>query len=365
MDPLNSVFYDNHRNWRKFAVTLGYDDEDQPDGTKQRAKIFGGKFMFIDRRDPTLERNTTYISNISDKLLAASKQFGDLSLRINFYVFSLDSVKTNIVHTGFKAFLEREQQTAESEGRQDKVTRIQGMLDRYTENFGNFFPMGPNFLPAPGWSNEELKYQTEFANQYLGTNFRQMLGEEVSKAIDEFIDLQLTEPQLLAFKHLDESARQALEEIRQAPQFSVAFTTKQRRIGIDEYLGSLIFDYGMADRINLTLNGSYNYLDSKLIGGDLRGFKFAGQLRFQLNGENLLGKKPMFFDVSTQGSWMNNVDAIYKAQGKLTIPIADGIDFPVSVTWANRTNLIDEKEVRGQFGFTLDTARLIRAFLFR
>ena len=62
---------------------------------------------------------------------------------------------------------------------------------------------------------------------------------------------------------------------------------------------------------------------------------------------------------------MNNVDAIYKAQGKLTIPIADGIDFPISVTWANRSNLIDEKEVRGQFGFTLDTARLIRAFLFR
>jgi hypothetical protein len=84
-----------------------------------------------------------------------------------------------------------------------------------------------------------------------------------------------------------------------------------------------------------------------------------------LNRENLLGKKPLFFDVATQGSWMNNTDAIYKAQGKITIPIADGIDFPISVTWANRTRLIDEKEVRGQFGFTLDTARLIRMFVFR
>ena len=113
VDPLNSVFYDKHRNWRKFSVTLGYDEEDQPDGTKQRAKIFGAKFMFIDRRDPTLERNSGYITNISERLKDASKQFGDLSLRINFYVFSLDSVKKNIVYSGFKAFLDKKKPEAQ------------------------------------------------------------------------------------------------------------------------------------------------------------------------------------------------------------------------------------------------------------
>jgi len=392
VDPLNPVFYDQNREWRNFSVTLGYDDEDLPNGTKQRAKIFGGKFMFINRRDPGLKRNHDYIKAVGDQLETASKVFGDLSLRVGFYVFSLDSVKTHIIAPGFRTFLERrkteapgELQAARSElaaapanlsgaerqkildkiaRREETVDRINRMLRDYDSLIGSWFGIGSNSLPA-GWSREELEYQTEFANQFLVGDYRQKLGDEVSTAIDEFIDRQLTEPQLLAFKNLNDTAREAVEAIRRAPQLSVAFTTKQRRIGIDEYLGTLVFDYGVADRINLTLNGSYSYNDSKLIGADLRGFKFGGKLQFQLNRENLLGKKPLFFDISTSGSWMNNVDAQYKAQGKLTIPIADGIDFPISVTWANRSNLIDEKEVRGQFGFTLDTARLIRAFLFR
>jgi hypothetical protein len=391
VDPLNPVFYDQNRKWRNFSVTLGYDDEDQPDGTKQRAKIFGGKFMFINRRDPGLKRNHDYIMAVGDQLETASKVFGDLSLRVGFYIFSLDSVKTNIVAPGFRTFLERRKTEAPGELQaardalaaggfktaaerqkavdrvaraEETIPRINRMLRDYDSSIGSWFGLGNNSLPS-GWSREELQYQTEFANQFLVGDYRQKLGDDVSTAIDEFIDRQLTEPQLQAFKNLNDTAREAVEAIRRAPQLSLAFTTKQRRIGIDEYLGTLIFDYGVADRINLTLNGSYSYNDSDFIGADLRGFKFGGKLQFQLNRENLLGKKPLFFDISTSGSWMNNVDAQYKAQGKLTIPIADGIDFPISVTWANRSNLIDEKEVRGQFGFTLDTARLIRAFLFR
>ena len=369
VDPLNTVFYNQHRNWRKLSFTLGYDDEDLPDGTKQRAKIFGAKFLFINKRDPGLERNRADIKAIGDSLERASVVFGRLSTRVRAFVLNLDSVRTNLLVPGFKDYLDKKRTQTQLDTTLTPAEREEAIkrIDRLRANPGDdkLFVLGKNFLPTDDWTDEETEYEGIFLNAYLGPDYRTKLGEDIANAVDEYIDQQLTDAELVAFRNLDDTARTAVEDIRRAPQLSLAFTTKQRRIGIDEYLGTLIFDYGVADRINLTLNGSYSYNDSDFVGADLRGFKFGGQLRFQLNRENLLGKKPLFFDVATQGSWMNNTDAIYKAQGKITIPIADGIDFPISVTYANRTNLIDEKEVRGQFGFTLDTARLIRMFLFR
>ena len=369
VDPLNTVFYNQHRNWRKLSFTLGYDDEDLPDGTKQRAKIFGAKFLFINKRDPGLERNRADIKAIGDSLERASVVFGRLSTRVRAFVLNLDSVRTNLLVPGFKDYLDKKRTQTQLDTTLTPAQRDEAIkrIDRLRANPGDdkLFVLGKNFLPTDDWTDEETEYEGIFLNAYLGPDYRTKLGEDIANAVDEYIDQQLTDAELVAFRNLDDTARTAVEDIRRAPQLSLAFTTKQRRIGIDEYLGTLIFDYGVADRINLTLNGSYSYNDSDFVGADLRGFKFGGQLRFQLNRENLLGKKPLFFDVATQGSWMNNTDAIYKAQGKITIPIADGIDFPISVTYANRTNLIDEKEVRGQFGFTLDTARLIRMFLFR
>lgn len=399
VDPLNPVFYDKNRKWRKFSITLGYDDEDQPDGTKQRAKLFGAKFMFVNRRDPTLERNQLYIDRVSNSLVEAAKAFGDLAVRVRGFVMSMEAVRRDLLAPGFQNFLQKKRpqieldlerannaltaakaakglspqdptKELEVQAAQKRVNDLQERLNRVDAMLADpanpaLFVLGPNSLPTATWSREELEYRTEFENEFLGANYREKLGQETVAAIDEFMDRTLTAAELKEFTDLDDLTREAVESIRRAPQLSLAFLTKQRRIGIDEYLGELIFDYGVANRINLSLNGAYRYKDTKVIGGDVRGFSFSGQLRFQLNRENLLGKKPLFFDVATQGNWMNGVDSIYKAQGKLTIPIADGIDFPVSVTYANRTELINEKEVRGQFGFTIDTARLIRAFIFR
>ena len=47
-------------------------------------------------------------------------------------------------------------------------------------------------------------------------------------------------------------------------------------------------------------------------------------------------------------------------QGKLSLPLGQTMKVPLSVTWANRTELINEKEVRGQIGVTLDMDSLFR-----
>jgi hypothetical protein len=47
-------------------------------------------------------------------------------------------------------------------------------------------------------------------------------------------------------------------------------------------------------------------------------------------------------------------------QGKLTIPVSDTVKVPISVTWSNRSELIQERDVRGQVGLTLDIDSLFK-----
>ena len=46
------------------------------------------------------------------------------------------------------------------------------------------------------------------------------------------------------------------------------------------------------------------------------------------------------------------------AQFKLELPVHSGITLPISLTFANATELINEKHVRAHFGFTIDTDKL-------
>ena len=55
----------------------------------------------------------------------------------------------------------------------------------------------------------------------------------------------------------------------------------------------------------------------------------------------------------TPGVFTSRSDTIWLGQLKLTIPVKDGgVRIPISVTWASRTDLVDEAVVRGSIGFT-------------
>ena len=49
------------------------------------------------------------------------------------------------------------------------------------------------------------------------------------------------------------------------------------------------------------------------------------------------------------------------AQFKFNIPMAAGMSFPFSITYANSSELIKESKVRANFGFTFDTDKLLKA----
>jgi hypothetical protein len=51
-------------------------------------------------------------------------------------------------------------------------------------------------------------------------------------------------------------------------------------------------------------------------------------------------------------------DDLGVVQGKINIPLVPGVDLPISVTYATRSEEIDEDEVRGNFGISVNTDKL-------
>jgi hypothetical protein len=353
--PLDPSFYNRHRNWRRLSFTLGF-EKNQTDATGQPVEdttIAGAKFLIIAGRDAA--RNQKELSTVYQYLKAAAVNLAQLNREIREAILFKDPAlrdKLRIVEE-VRAFAN--DQAAMSQLSAANRQRVQELMAE----------------PVESWFDPEKKdnarliildfVQNKYFSQAGLPLFLAALDEEGLKQVDQLIDARLD-----AFTNLNNASRRAIEKIRRAPQLSLSFQTRQQKAGPDDYTGEAIFDYGVHNRVNLTLNGGYFYKNSRLIGGDLRGANFAGQLQFQMTPEkSLSGRSPLYFFLASEGNWASAVPFTYKLQGKVKIPLVDGIDFPISFTYANRTNLIDEKDVRGQFGFTFDTAKLLRAFLNR
>jgi hypothetical protein len=115
----------------------------------------------------------------------------------------------------------------------------------------------------------------------------------------------------------------------------------------------------------VSLNASLDLQDRKLLE-DTRGGHAAGELQAQLGSSGLLASRAastMRLALGGMAEWQSTKPGIYKAQAKLTMPIPglSGFTLPFSITLANRTELIEEREIRGQVGFTLDISKLAKA----
>lgn len=307
-DPLDPSFYLSNRNWRRFWFTLG--QELSAENGNQRATISGFKILIINGRDASSGRNRERVARVSQALRDAAPNFAAISLSIRNRLYEF---------------------------------------------------LAPSFgLPVPGTAETK----NEFIRNNLGQTFTSTLSRlsqeqlsEIDKIVEDNIGPEIT---------LTNVTREEIEQIRRGAQLALSFQTKLREAdGIDEYRGETTLDYGVFNRVNLSLNGSFEYKDSKVIGGDKRGGRFAAESQFQISREDKLaprgvleGRGQFFLSFSYEGKWMTDTDTTHKAQGKLNIPIISGVNLPISITWANRKELIDESTVRGRFGFTFDLAKL-------
>jgi hypothetical protein len=299
-DPLDPAFYRRHPNLRRFYFTFGQETpEDEDSGDKDRATLLGMKFLIINRRDVSHRSNRARLERIAPSLSRATVDTLNITKRVQNYLYS---------------------QLSEEE-------RAAKTLSRFVIQDLNDFP-----------------------------TVRGNLADEQLKQIRDIIS-DLIESRVLA----ETEERQTINKIRKAPQLAFTFDSKLRKAdGTDEYRGGLAFDYGLHERMNVTANGTLDYADSKTVGGDKRGGRVAGEATFKLTRERnpFGGTGPYLLSVSGESKWMNDTKATHIGQVKLTIPVFNGISFPISLSVANRSELVKEKTVRGRFGFSFDFTKL-------
>jgi len=313
-DPLNPSLYSRHQNLRRFSFTFGQETPEGEEGG-ERATILGTKIMIFNKRDVSDPRNRALLRPLTEKLKVATRDFNRITDDVQTYLY-------------------------------EQLWRRLNLKD-------------PSLLTTDVERNIE---KDKFINNHLQSG-------QTAATISMLSDAQLADvtdiitERIESRVELDAANLRVIEEIRRAPQLAFTFQSKLReRDGTDEYRTGLTFDYGLYRRINLTLNGSFDYNDSKAVGGDTRGARFAGETHFQLTPDRRIteGAGPWVFAVAGEAKWMSNVDATYTGQLKLTIPLLDGLDLPLSVSFANRSDLVKESHVRGRFGFSFDLPKLLK-----
>lgn len=182
-------------------------------------------------------------------------------------------------------------------------------------------------------------------------------GELRAKAERRFAELADERYEL--FTPLASDVQALVRSLEERQGYGVQFLTKQREGGIDEYSVKLLYETGVLPGVIWTVNASGEFTRTPG-AADSNGGKVSTALRWAPAAQSLRGRRPLQLVLAGDASWMSHMDDTYRGQAKLVLPIADGIEFPISVTVANRTALVDEAEVRGLVGFTVDTTRIVR-----
>lgn len=170
-----------------------------------------------------------------------------------------------------------------------------------------------------------------------------------------------------------DAKKQLREKIAKGAIVSFEYTNYREVNAPDVSNFRFIAEKGFAEDWNLTANASISFFNKKPSGMNIkriRDFDFTLQLEKPLMelsfGQPVLSfagqyqRLPNNIFAPNGTVMMNSKGDIAVGQLKLIIPInGTGIKLPISFTFANRTELVKESTVRGNFGFTFDIDRLL------
>lgn len=164
-----------------------------------------------------------------------------------------------------------------------------------------------------------------------------------------------------------------IKELNRAAVYSLGFTLKRQPNASDYSTLKLMFQRETAMNLKFIANTSFSLYSNPnrmMNQQTVRDFAVA----FSLEGN--AGKSPFLFKpdanlapitysfsgryqrlLENRGIPMKKAD-IATAQFKLEIPLAAGMTIPLSITYANATELIKEDKVRGNFGISFDLDKL-------
>lgn len=312
-NPLAPTTYDAGLTARRFFFTLGHENvEAKNDPMSGPNKVVGTKVLILNYRDVSTASNKQAIAKLIDPLGAASQDFANLTDQVRLFLEARLPARMGLT-----------------------VTTPEERIDFESK-----------YLHAPE----------------LGKTLDLLTAEERSQ-IEQLI---FKSPSSASYEKLAAQVKDVVERIRRKPQLSLGYTARisEAQGGPTLHRGELIFDVGVNAWSNLTVNAGFDYLNSSKVGADFRTGRVAAEGQIELNHAQAIerGVRPYLLAFSLESKWNNVIDPIYRVQGRLEIPLTRGITLPISVTRSNRTELIKEAEVKGQFGFTIDVARLASLF---
>ncbi|HEY2912424.1 MAG TPA: hypothetical protein VGK21_03625 [Candidatus Angelobacter sp.] len=180
------------------------------------------------------------------------------------------------------------------------------------------------------------------------------------QTVNNIIDARIT-----SFASLDDVTANAVDSIKKNQQWSINYTAEIRNSqGFNEHKVTMVLDWGLHSRLNLTANAGLDIQDGKSFAPDSNGATAAAELQFRVTEDPKL-TQPVLLSFAGNGTWLTNTSPVYKGQLKLTLPLGQksGVSMPLSVTYASRADLIQESHVEGRFGFTFDAQKIAAALL--
>jgi len=186
---------------------------------------------------------------------------------------------------------------------------------------------------------------------------------------------------LLALNAYDKARRRLFETIRKRPLFAFEYVNAKARDLPDSSTLRFIGEGQWGSRVDLTANAAMTFQhagtvplpEPKDIGGQ-RDFQLAAQMDVPLGsldkrvsagtgiGAPVVGVAFLLQDLTDRAavSFAGNTFTIDKGvivavQGKVTVSVkGSGVKIPLSISYANRTEMLKEKDVRGHIGVTFD-----------
>jgi hypothetical protein len=197
---------------------------------------------------------------------------------------------------------------------------------------------------------------------------------EVRSTLTEVVLPELNASHAAAAR-INEELREKLDDLLLVPAFTLSYTNRKNVVGPNASDVRLVLQHKI-DLTSLVLfpepfeliwnaDATFNH-DSDVMMGEETVRAFGGSLAAQFSFANRLSAAFTRLDASPItatvagrfGRFEAQEDEVGVIQGRVEIPIVAGISFPISLTYATRTEEVDEDEVRGNFGFTFDADKL-------
>lgn len=252
---------------------------------------------------------------------------------------------------------------------------IQSLLQRQSAQLPKLEAISPERMRLRVRSNAVMLEAYAMVRTVLGkvaSKVRSRLSEEQLQQLGLQADQVSASNAALARAKSD--LKSAIKDVIDVPVLSAAYTNHKALVGSNYSEGKLLFQY----RVNLPLtlfpepfdllgNADISFFhdpDESMNQDSLRSFGAGLGAEFAFDNPFVgfasdadLSSITLLFAGRVSRLETEEDEAGY-AQAKLEIPVAAGLTLPLSVTYASRTEENTEDEVRGNFGFTLDTDKL-------